>query len=588
MKKKILPSLKLQFIVILLSIITVFMVLNIITGKLISNLLFEKNIQYSRTISQKLVRELEFTDKRIAAASSTLQFDSSIQKYFKEDMDFDVIEMVEKEISAVKIFYDDIFDIALIDKKYINSIYLQKETVDEIVMKAKDNKKLKCIGIYEQNYLEKNITTLVFNSKVFNMDMSDTYGEQLGNSIISVNIDTVLRNFESQIAEEISFVIFDKFNKYYPINCTKEVGENIVNKIGEISNTTDMIADDKSIIIVEPIKGMDLYIVSSIDKRYSKRDVSYILLILAVISSVFIIILCYAFMIIYKNTAKPIKHIGNYLKTIIAGNYKKLKEKVIVDGNKEIVELADDLNNMTDEINNLTHKLIKTSNNLYQAEIEKKRAEISYLRSQINPHFLYNTLETIKGIAMSNDISEIAKIAQCLGDIFRYSIKGSSEVVLQEEIKMIKAYIDIQALKFGNKVTVFYNTNVETLNLIIPKMIMQPIVENAFVHAIEKNADDTTLYIGTKIYKENLIIIIQDDGVGIKECTLNKIIASLDNENDFNSNHVGISNVHRRIKMIYGNEYGVEIESENKEGTKISIMLPMNIKQFEGEVDIDV
>lgn len=580
MKKRILPSLKLQFTVLVLSIIIVFIFLNIITGKLISNLLFEKNLQYSRTISQKLVRELEYTNKRMVAASSTLQYESILQKYFKEELDFDTITKVEKSISVLKLYYDDIFDIALIDDEYINSIYLERETLNEIVKRAEDDRRLKCVGLYEQNYMDKNITTIAFDNKVFGMDMGDAYGEYFGDIIISVDVDTILKNFEARTVQGISFVILDKYNKFYPINCTKEVGKNIINKIDGNTTKTDMLTDDKSIIIVEEIKDMDLYIVSNIDKKYTKKDVGYIQLIISIICIIFIIIVCFAFMVIYKNTVKPIHSIGDYLKTIISGNYKKLKEKVIVNGNKEIVELADDLNDMIDEINTLTHKLVNTSNNLYQAEIEKKRAEISYLRSQINPHFLYNTLETMKGIAMSNNIVEISTMAQCLGDIFRYSIKGSSEVTLEEEVKMIKAYIDIQMFKFGNKGTVFYNINNETLNIIIPKMIMQPLVENAFVHAIEKNTDDTTLYIGTKIDEHNLIIIIQDDGVGIESSQLDGIIANLDSEND-DSSHVGISNVHRRIRMIYGNEYGVKIESEHGEGTKISIMLPINRKQFE-------
>ncbi|WP_113674211.1 sensor histidine kinase [Vallitalea guaymasensis] len=580
MKKRILPSLKLQFTVLVLSIIIVFIFLNIITGKLISNLLFEKNLQYSRTISQKLVRELEYTNKRMVAASSTLQYESILQKYFKEELDFDTITKVEKSISVLKLYYDDIFDIALIDDEYINSIYLERETLNEIVKRAENDRRLKCVGLYEQNYMDKNITTIAFDNKVFGMDMGDTYGEYFGDIIISVDVDTILKNFEARTVQGISFVILDKYNKFYPINCTKEVGKNIITKIDGNTTKTDMLTDDKSIIIVEEIKDMDLYIVSNIDKKYTKKDVGYIQLIISIICIIFIIIVCFAFMVIYKNTVKPIHSIGDYLKTIISGNYKKLKEKVIVNGNKEIVELADDLNDMIDEINTLTHKLVNTSNNLYQAEIEKKRAEISYLRSQINPHFLYNTLETMKGIAMSNNIVEISTMAQCLGDIFRYSIKGSSEVTLEEEVKMIKAYIDIQMFKFGNKGTVFYNINNETLNIIIPKMIMQPLVENAFVHAIEKNTDDTTLYIGTKIDEHNLIIIIQDDGVGIEPSQLDGIIANLDSEND-DSSHVGISNVHRRIRMIYGNEYGVKIESEHGEGTKISIMLPINRKQFE-------
>ncbi len=102
---------------------------------------------------------------------------------------------------------------------------------------------------------------------------------------------------------------------------------------------------------------------------------------------------------------------------------------------------------------------------------------------------------------------------------------------------------------------------------------------------LKKNVNDTTLYIGTKILKDSIHIMILDDGIGIQSAKLNQIIESLDLDNDFNSNHVGIANVHKRVKMIYGQKYGVEIVSEKDEGTKISIILPTKIKQYGGEVD---
>lgn len=576
MGKKILPSLKVQFTVIVFVIMIVFIILNIITGNLISNLVSKKNIQYSTAISQKLVRELNYTYKQIDAASNILQFESRLQKYFQEDMDIETIENVEKQISDIKLFYNDIFDIALVGKKYVNSICLQKDTLNEIIAQEKDNTKFKCAGLYVHNYFDNDITTLAFNCKVFDMGIGDNYGERLGDIVISVNVDTLFDNFKQQ-AEGISFVIFDEQGKYYPINCSQEQGKDIIDTIGNFHDTQYRIEDDKNIIVIEPIKNMNLYVVSSIDKSFSRKDITYILSILIIIYSLFIILLCIVFTIIYKNTIKPIRVIGDYLKTIKSGNYKKLKERVVVGGNKEVVELADDLNNMTEEINQLTHKLINTTEYLYEVEIEKKRAEISYLRSQINPHFLYNALETIKGIAMSNDLPQISSMAQCLGDIFRYCIKGSSEVILAEELKMIKAYIDIQKIKFCNKVNIFYNINDDTLNALMPKMILQPIVENAFVHAIEKNTDCTILYIGTKVEDKSLIITIQDDGIGIDRDVLDRIIDSLDSDNNFSSNHVGIANVHKRIKMIYGKEYGVKIDSTDGEGTKIDLILPYKI-----------
>lgn len=210
-------------------------------------------------------------------------------------------------------------------------------------------------------------------------------------------------------------------------------------------------------------------------------------------------------------------------------------------------------------------------------EMEKQKAEIAFLRSQINPHFLYNSLEAIKGLCMRNGLTEAANVTNCLGKIFRYSIKGGTVVKLKDELDITKAYIEIQKSRFPQKVEVIYNFSDETLNVPIIPMLLQPIIENVFEHSVEKNTESTILYLASWIKNDELFLTVQDNGIGIAPEKLDELRSILGSEIAYNSGGVGIANVDLRLRMTYGNEYGITIESSLGEGTKMILHLKRTI-----------
>ena len=240
----------------------------------------------------------------------------------------------------------------------------------------------------------------------------------------------------------------------------------------------------------------------------------------------------------------------------------------------------------------LLKKFQESYNKDYEADILKKQAEINYLQRQINPHFLYNALESIRGNAAIKGVDEIAQMTEALATFFRYSIsqKGSM-VTLEEEFDNVNNYFLIQQYRFSNRFSIKYIYDYENINLsgyYIPKLSLQPIIENAIHHGLETRSGKGTISIRIRVTSDRLMINIIDDGRGIPHEKLEKIKETLNSENDTeNQGNGGIAlyNVNRRIRLNFGEDYGLFITSVINCGTDVEIVLPKitskDIKQYE-------
>lgn len=244
--------------------------------------------------------------------------------------------------------------------------------------------------------------------------------------------------------------------------------------------------------------------------------------------------------------------------------------------------------------NTLSENLYEFCNQVYTryvTALSRTSADLLALQSQINPHFLYNTLDSIRGLAVKYKAYKISDMTQALSSLFRYTIsKKAIAVPLREELWNISTYFKIQQFRFNDRFTLNVDGDFEALDCYIPKMTLQPIVENAIFHGIEVKKDYGNVYIRYNLTKKRLIITISDDGAGISPDTLKKITASIagetsNSEKSASDNHTGtgiaLSNIDQRIKLIYGKKYGLSISSIEGVGTDVEITFPVNYKNPE-------
>lgn len=218
--------------------------------------------------------------------------------------------------------------------------------------------------------------------------------------------------------------------------------------------------------------------------------------------------------------------------------------------------------------------------------LSKKQAQYLALQNQINPHFLYNTLESIRSEALCAGVDGVASMTEALATFFRYTISNIDRLVtLEDELANIENYYIIQKYRFGDKLNLFieYGEDLKILNLRLPKLILQPIVENAIYHGIEGKMGQGTLRIRIYCTKERLIIRVSDDGVGIDQEKLdilnNKLLTnSLEDITESGRDRRGgiaVLNVNNRIKLLFGEEYGICIQSKKHVGSDVEITLPV-------------
>ena len=244
----------------------------------------------------------------------------------------------------------------------------------------------------------------------------------------------------------------------------------------------------------------------------------------------------------------------------------KLDINLNIESDDEFKSIGHSFNMMLGSIRHLIERHDKMA-------LENNMAIVQMMESQFNPHFLFNTLESIRYLVKFNP--KVAdKTVVNLSKLLRYSIQNTVDTVrFKEEFDFVKRYIEIMKVRFGERLEFNDNISDDVKEVSVPKMIIQPIVENAVKYGFGENVEALRVEISAYIEDEKLYIIVKDDGVGIDKDLLKDLVFNL-NEKYNSSDHIGLYNVHKRIELLYGIDYGLEINSEVGKGTKVVLVLP--------------
>lgn len=290
-----------------------------------------------------------------------------------------------------------------------------------------------------------------------------------------------------------------------------------------------------------------------------------------------IILLVALYFLIDRIVKGLLRDFYSILKSMRQVGHGDLDTRTEISGNNEMGELASQLNKMLDRIQELMRENIGR-------EVMAKDSEIKALQNQINAHFIYNVLESIKMMAEIDEEYEISDSITALGRLLRYSMRWvSANVSVAEELEYIKNYIALINLRYDFTVTLSVNVPENLMDQQIPKMSLQPIVENAVLHGIDPLGVDSTIYIKGTTDGKDVIIEITDTGQGMTDEEYEKLIKRVNGEGEQpkeKGNGIGLNNVQNRVKMTFGEEYGMSIQTAKDCYTKVSIKLPF--KKSEG------
>lgn len=271
-------------------------------------------------------------------------------------------------------------------------------------------------------------------------------------------------------------------------------------------------------------------------------------------------------------------HFSRRLETLLTGMERVKKGNLKIQLEIEKEKSKDELDIIGEYFNQMCKDLDTYIQRSYLAEIEQKNAEMSALQSQINPHFLYNTLESIRMKAICNGDREVGKMLYGLAVIFRSQIKEENVITIAKELHYCKKYLELFEFRYQNKFHFILECKEEWMEYAVIKFIVQPIIENYFVHGIRLKDDDNLLRILVQEEEKTMVILVEDNGMGM---TQDKI--KLKNEelqrDSIQTNSIGIINVQRRIQAAYGKGYGIYLEAREERGLRVILRFPKEKKQ---------
>lgn len=534
----------------------------------------------SQTLIQQVNYDIEYYLRTIEVTIDGLRYSSEVGNYFEESSQENTVQVIDY-IDSLLENREDMISIVLIkpdgsvltndrDKKVKDNVDFLKESYYIEAMAGED---MVVSPSHVQNILIGQYQWVVSCSRSFQDAVS---GEKLGVILVDLNF-SLIEDMVSRISLGDRGYVFitDQFGAliYHPKR------ELIYNGLREEAFQA-IIRSNQEVIPYEVDGDLVEYTIASskysnwkvIGKVYvddlnvHRSTLTYYFLILIFTAFVVSILLV---SIIAVRILHPIKNLLKGMSTFQSG---QLDTRVQVESNNELGILTSTFNQMTGRIKALVEKM-------QMVEMNKRKSDLDALQAQINPHFLYNTLDSIVWMSEAGKKDEVVKMTSSLAKLFRISInKGDEFITVAKEIEHVESYLFIQQMRYGEKLTYDIQVEEEIFNQRMIKIVLQPIVENAIYHGIKALPEKGRIRIRGRAEESFLLFEIEDNGIGMDEETKAKLLSGKILSSSKGSG-VGVYNVDQRIKLYYGKEYGLKIESELYEGTTVFIRLPM----FKGE-----
>lgn len=382
-------------------------------------------------------------------------------------------------------------------------------------------------------------------------------------------------------------IIADTFNSYtgggsYVVdqqgiivcsNSEKHIGQEFPVNIGMIktSRTTyyNAIDSEEAYYYKGTMMSNGWQMVTTIPVNEFDQDINQFTAMTVLICLIAIILTFIASVVLMNRITKPTKHLLESMKIFGMGNF---SHRIEITSRDEIGQISQEYNIMAGNIENMVERI-------FNMEITQKQAEIEFLKMQINPHFLYNALDTISWMGTMEGNVDISEMAIALGNLLRATIKSESFVSVLQELESVKNYLFIQGYRFGDKIQVTYDIDDKALNYVLPNFILQPLIENTIIHGLEPKIDKGHLRICIKIVLDVLEFCIEDDGIGMSEDEVKTLYEQC--RTDKSRNSIGIKNVYRRLQLYYGYICNFCIESNKNQGMKVRFAIPLETEHIQ-------
>lgn len=536
-----------------------------------------KNIREEITLENSYIFDnsvniIDRTLMEVDTLSSSLASNESTQLYTINNVSTDSFKTISRLAKTLPIIY-----------RYIDSIYIYSEPTDTVIM---DNNSIPLSDLSDTDWISAYHTVTSPKGTIIPRSKNNVYpqlitiikpiyvaDEKKGAIIMNINAQSIYNSMlYQQYKDGRLFFLVNADNKIiisselsyfntYPDNIglnTLTIESNPKNSVYEINDKNYVVLSGDSTI--SDYKYISAYPLELYKHKLStmKLQIIGILLLLMII----IFILAYVASV---RSYSPLNEIISFL-----DNSQPPADSIEEEDKNELMYI---INSIQTHINDKT----KMAEILEERMKLLRKSQYDMLQTQINPHFLYNTLETINWMAynLSNSENPVSKSLINLASFFRNTLTSGYFVSIENEIKYTKEYINILALRYGDLFDIEWDIDESILSYTIIKICLQPIIENAVYHGIKQKNDKGLIKIKGLCDDNNIILIVSDDGIGIEKDALDELNKTLSETSFTNEkSHIGLSNVNQRIKIIFGDSYGIHVESTVGVGTDVYVTIP--------------
>ncbi len=587
--KSIQSTMLVSFSALMVLAMLVFMV---IAMRYTSGTIYENSINYMSQIIQQVNYDIDTYIEYMENISSVIAKSSDVPRYLFDQNQTEAEMEAEKEriltqFQTIMESRDDIYNVAAVAKngRYIINrgedeltAYVDIESLDWYQAAMESKSGIAVSSSHVQNAIQSSYKWVITLSRAL---VNNQTGEREGLFFVDLNYSAISDLCNNNSIEEKGYIfVLDAEGNivYHPKQQLMYGGlktENIdaIMECREDSLIIDEGGDSKLYTMSKSKKTgwtvVGAAYTSELLKNNEQAQMWYLL-----VASILLLAVIGISSIISREITKPIRSLRDSMRKVQNGQFDTHVEVIT---ENEIGSLGRSFNLMTSEIQALMEQ------NVYEQK-QKRKSELKALQAQINPHFLYNTLDSIIWMSEAGENDEVVEMTSALARLLRQSISNDQEEVeLEKEIEYVKNYLTIQKMRYKDKLEFFIYVDPRVAHVPIIKLVLQPLVENAIYHGIKYKETKGNLKIYARPVDGRVEIVVADDGIGMDEDVMEHIFD--EHRKEQKRNGVGVPNVQKRLKLQYGSEYGIRYESVKGAGTKAVITIPVDGGRTDEKMD---
>lgn len=453
---------------------------------------------------------------------------------------------------------------------YLTSYFSQDNDLNAISLSSLENPSIEYLLINNHNRWRESIVAQSTNSRQFKNTITKTV--YINNPVTLTKIGEISFYYSTEQLDQMLnrhegapasyFMLDNEGTSMYAFN--KDVPLDLLDKVSLKTNETKIKWEYENYYINTIANSGDFTYVSVIPGK----DWTKLSIVRGTMWIVITVLIAVAILISYSFTHNYSRRITTIISTIRQVEEGNLNARIPESKHDdELSKIAININSMLSELNNYIEQF-------YLLNLKQQHAELKALQAQIDPHFLFNTLEAIRMVAVMEGSKTSSKMIFHLSKLFRYSLESKDTVPLYTEIEHVNQYISLMQFKFPNKLQVYVDIPSDVEQIMVQKLILQPIIENYFIHGFKKGQSDNTLIIRAVKLGEMIKIHVEDNGKGMTEEKLSTILRHINCDEGDEMESIGLRNIHQRLKLKYGDQFGISLKSIKDKGTIVTLSIP--------------